>query len=105
MTIICCRWAPGARRSWASFQPHQSTNGGSAMAKIVLGIGTGHTPLISEPPEFWPEHGATELKAPHAMENAWAGGPVDQLIKERGPKLASEVTAEAQKKRYDQIQT
>ena len=74
------------------------------MAKIVLGIGTGHTPLISEPPEFWPEHGAMELKAPHAMENAWGGGRVEELVKQRGAKLANEVTAEGQKKRYDQIQ-
>ncbi len=74
------------------------------MAKIVLGIGTGHTPLISEPPEFWPEHGASELKAPHAMENAWGGGAVEELVKQRGAKLANEVTAEGQKMRYDQIQ-
>src|ERR1044072_1444703 len=26
------------------------------MAKIVLGIGTSHTPLLSLPPEMWPEY-------------------------------------------------
>src|SRR5207237_313775 len=98
----CCKWAPGARRSSAPFPPRQSDRR-LTMAQIVLGIGTGHTPLISEPPEFWPEHGATELKAPHAMENAWGGGPVDQLIKQRGAKLKDEVTAEGQKKRFEQI--
>ena len=26
------------------------------MAEIVLGIGTSHTPLLSLPPEMWPEY-------------------------------------------------
>lgn len=74
------------------------------MARIVAGIGTGHTPLISEPPEFWAEHGASELKNPQSMENAHGGGNVKDLIKQREAKLASQVTLDAYRARYQQIQ-
>ncbi len=75
------------------------------MARIVLGIGTGHTPLISEPPEYWAEHGASELKNSQSMENAYGGGKVEELIRQREAKLASQVTPEAYKARYQQIQS
>ena len=26
------------------------------MARIVLGLGTSHSPMLSTPPEIWPQH-------------------------------------------------
>ena len=34
------------------------------MAKIVLGIGTSHTPLLSLPPEMWPEYAKGDERNP-----------------------------------------
>src|SRR5205823_7037901 len=34
------------------------------MAKIVLGIGTSHTPLLSLPPEMWPEYARGDQRNP-----------------------------------------
>src|ERR1700693_4239131 len=34
------------------------------MAKIVLGIGTSHTPLLSLPPEMWPEYARGDERNP-----------------------------------------
>jgi hypothetical protein len=34
------------------------------MAKIVLGIGTSHTPLLSLPPELWPEYAQGDQRNP-----------------------------------------
>src|ERR1051326_708660 len=34
------------------------------MAKIVLGIGTSHTPLLSLPPDMWPEYALGDQRNP-----------------------------------------
>ena len=34
------------------------------MAKIVLGIGTSHTPLLSLPPEMWPQYAKNDERNP-----------------------------------------
>src|SRR5258708_34898341 len=58
------------------------------MAKIVLGIGTSHTPLLSLPPEMWPEYAKGDernpelsypphghvMSFPHAVETLKAAG-------------------------------
>ncbi|MCH8973943.1 MAG: extradiol ring-cleavage dioxygenase, partial [Chloroflexi bacterium] len=38
------------------------------MAKIVLGVGTSHSPMLSTPAEKWPEHVKRDL----ANRNLWA---------------------------------
>src|SRR3979409_733457 len=38
--------------------------GGAFMAKIVLGIGTSHPPLLSLPPEMWPEYARGDERNP-----------------------------------------
>src|ERR1700716_4299886 len=35
-----------------------------AMAKVVLGIGTSHTPLLSLPPEMWPTYAKGDERNP-----------------------------------------
>src|ERR687886_2468695 len=50
----------------------------SAMAKIVLGIGTSHTPLLSLPPEMWPAYARGDERnpelsfPPHGYVKPWA---------------------------------
>ena len=54
------------------------------MAKIVLGIGTSHTPLLSLPPEMWPEYAKNDERnpelafPPHGYVKPW-GQAVDEL--------------------------
>src|SRR5215210_7773728 len=36
----------------------------SLMAKIVLGIGTSHTPLLALPPEMWPQYAKGDERNP-----------------------------------------
>jgi 3-O-methylgallate 3,4-dioxygenase len=47
-------------------KPHSppTKEGELVMAKIVLGIGTSHTPLLSLPPEMWPEYARGDERNP-----------------------------------------
>src|SRR3954469_13727617 len=56
----------------------------SAMAKIALGIGTSHTPLLSLPPEMWPDYAKGDERnpelsfPPHGLVKPW-GQAVEEL--------------------------
>src|ERR1700744_1140429 len=69
------------------------------MAKIVLGIGSSHGPLLSTPPEQW------DLRAQADRENKkhWFRGKTwdyETLLRERAPGFAAEVTVEWRRDRY-----
>jgi len=75
------------------------------MAKIVLGLGTSHTPMISEPPEFWLEHGkndqrSRELISPRSFQVL----PYDELEAEAEARHAPVLTMDTFKRQYDQLQ-
>ena len=70
------------------------------MAKIVLGMGASHGPLLSTPPEQW------DLRAAADRENKthWYRGRTydyEALLKERAPGFAEQVTVEVRRERYD----
>lgn len=71
------------------------------MAKIVLGIGSSHGPLLSTPPQQW------DLRAQADRENKkhWYRGKTwdyESLLRERAPGFASEVTLESRRERFEQ---
>ncbi len=71
------------------------------MAKIVLGIGSAHGPLLSTPPPQW------DLRAQADRENKkhWYRGKTydyESLLKERAPGFAAEVTVESRTARQEQ---
>jgi hypothetical protein len=70
------------------------------MAKIVLGMGASHGPLLSTPPEQW------DLRAAADRENKthWFRGRTydyEALLKERAPGFAEQVTVQVRRERYD----
>jgi hypothetical protein len=71
------------------------------MAKIVLGIGSSHGPLLSTPPEQW------DLRAKADRENKrhWFRGKTydyESLLKERAPGFANDVEVETRRARHAQ---
>src|ERR1700735_4471982 len=69
------------------------------MAKIVLGIGSAHGPLLSTPPPQW------DLRAQADRENKshWYRGRTydyESLLKERAPGFADQVDVETRRERY-----
>src|SRR6185312_9585822 len=71
------------------------------MAKIVLGIGSSHGPLLSTPPQQW------DLRAQADRENKkhWYRGKTwdyESLLRERAPGFAAEVSLESRTARFAQ---
>src|SRR5450755_2091087 len=74
------------------------------MAKIVLGIGSSHGPLLSTPPEQW------DLRAKADRENKthWYRGKTydyESLLKERAPGFADQVDVETRRERHARCRT
>jgi hypothetical protein len=74
------------------------------MAKIVVGVGTPHSPLASLPGKYWKMQGDNEMKNPGPIRMAYGGGEVDELRRIREPKLKSEVTEERQEEKFQAAQ-
>ena len=76
------------------------------MAKIVLGMGSSHTPMISMPPEFWALHGERqdkhlrELISPRSCQVV----SYDQLLAEADPAIAKTLTLDRFTTQYNQLQ-
>ncbi len=65
------------------------------MAKIILGIGTSHTPLLSMPPDLWAEYAQGDRRNPDLLAPP-DGRPMsyDELEAHVGGKYASVATPE-----------
>ena len=75
------------------------------MAKIVLGLGSSHTPMISEPPEFWLEHGKNDQRSRELISpRSFQVMPYDELEAEAEAQFASHLTPETFQRQYDQLQ-
>lgn len=76
------------------------------MAKIVLGIGTSHSPQLSTPPEKWPE-GPDRFTRPGFELYSIPGGErisFAELEASAPPSLAKEITPQKYQARYDECQ-
>jgi hypothetical protein len=74
------------------------------MAKIVVGVGTPHSPLASLPGKYWKMQGDNEMKNPGPIRMAYGGGEVDELKRIREPKLKGEITEERQEEKFQAAQ-
>jgi hypothetical protein len=73
------------------------------MAKVVLGVGSSHGPMLSTPPELWHLRGDADRKNPRHF---YRGEPYDyaKLLGARQPGFADAVTPAERQKRYDSCQ-
>jgi len=73
------------------------------MAKVVLGIGSSHGPMLSTPPDMWHLRGDADRKNP---KHFYRGQSYDfaKLLAARQPGFATQITPEERKKRYDACQ-
>ncbi|MCH8806849.1 MAG: GAF domain-containing protein [Planctomycetes bacterium] len=62
------------------------------MAKIVLGVGTSHSPMLSTPAEKWPEHVKRDLANTNLW--AWDGKPhtYEEMVEMSPASIAQELT-------------
>ncbi len=74
------------------------------MARIVLGIGSSHGPMLSTPPDMWHLRGEADRKN---QRHFYRGEAYDfpKLLAARQPGFASAITPEERKKRYDACQS
>ncbi|MEX2599338.1 MAG: extradiol ring-cleavage dioxygenase, partial [Dehalococcoidia bacterium] len=74
------------------------------MAKVVLGIGTSHSPMLSTTPDVWPKHVERDLV--NAELWAWDGKPhrYDELVEMSRPELEKEITLDRWWERYNACQ-
>ena len=73
------------------------------MAKVVLGVGSSHGPMLSTPPDMWHLRGGADRKNP---KHFYRGESYDfaKLLAARQPGFADKITPEERKKRYDACQ-
>ncbi len=70
------------------------------MAKIVLGIGTSHGPLLSTPPDMWHLRAAWDRKQIHPYQGR--GYSYDELLAARyGQNIEAQISPEERQRRYD----
>ena len=74
------------------------------MAKIVLGIGCSHGPMLSTPPDMWHLRGEADRKN---ARHFYRGEMYDyaKLLAARQPGFAAAISPEERKKRYDACQS
>ncbi|HEX4003561.1 MAG TPA: hypothetical protein VHX36_12995 [Candidatus Acidoferrales bacterium] len=73
------------------------------MAKVVLGIGSSHGPMLSTPPDMWHLRGDADKKNP---KHFYRGKPYDYdaLLAARRPGFAEAIAPEQRQRRYDLCQ-
>lgn len=74
------------------------------MARIVLGLGSSHSPQLSTPPEMWPLHGERDKRNPHLLDTDGKHVSYDELLAKAEPALAKEITPEKWQARYEACQ-
>jgi len=73
------------------------------MAKIVLGVGCSHGPMLSTPPDMWHLRAEADRKNPRHFYRGQAYD-FEKLLAIRHPGFAAAVTLEERKKRYEACQ-
>jgi len=73
------------------------------MAKIVLGIGTSHGPLLSTPPDMWHLRAEWDKKQLHPFEGR-AYSYEELREARRGENIAAQITPEERRRRYEACQ-
>src|SRR6201996_1812506 len=80
------------------------TRGSGNMAKIVLGVGTSHGPMISTPPDQWHLRAADDRQQTHPFrEGTYSFDELAELRRDEG--IAEQITLEVWQARHAACQT
>ena len=74
------------------------------MARVVLGLGTSHSPMLSTPPEVWPQHVERDKRNRELWGNDGRTHDYEELLGMADPSLAKEAAPEKWQARYDACQ-
>jgi len=74
------------------------------MARIVMGIGTSHTPMLTLGSEDWIHRAADDLKNPRLNQSDGTWISYDALLEKNGPRYADRITPEALEAASDRCQ-
>ena len=74
------------------------------MARIVLGLGTSHSPMLSTTPDIWPQHVERDLRNKALWGIDGQTHDYEELLSLADPSIAKEVSPEKWQTRYDACQ-
>ncbi len=75
------------------------------MAKLVLGLGTSHSPQLSLPVEMWRIHGENDKRNPHLYDRRGRHVTYEELLAQADPSLRKELAPETWERRHRACQT
>ena len=71
------------------------------MGRIVLGMGSSHSPQLSTPAELWLNHGEGDTRNPGLLDNSGAHRTFEELLEMAPPTMSQELTPEKIQQRHD----
>ena len=74
------------------------------MARIVLGLGTSHSPQLSAPPEAWPVFGENDKRNRELLGRDGAFHPYDEFLAHADPSLEKQLTPEVWRAKWERCQ-
>lgn len=74
------------------------------MARIVLGLGTSHSPQLSTPPDVWPLHAERDKANPELWGKDGQVHRYEELVATADPSISKELTPEKWQARYEACQ-
>ncbi len=74
------------------------------MGRIVLGMGTSHSPQLSTPPELWAALGERDTHNPALLDNSGKRRSFEELLEMAPPTMRGQVTPEKFQQRHEACQ-
>ncbi|HTE83843.1 MAG TPA: extradiol ring-cleavage dioxygenase [Dehalococcoidia bacterium] len=74
------------------------------MAKIVLGLGSSHSPQLSAPPEAWPEFGKNDKNNPELLGRDGRYHPYDEFLAQADPALSKQLFPSVWQAKWERCQ-
>ena len=74
------------------------------MARIVLGLGTSHSPQLSAPADAWPAFGENDKRNPELLGRDGKVHPYDEFLAQAGPSIRSQLTPEVWQSKWERCQ-
>src|SRR5438270_1807403 len=74
------------------------------MARIVLGMGTSHTPMLNAPPTDWPRFIERDSRRTNLLDTAGRLTSYDEQLKHAPPGITAEIAPEKMKTRHGAVQ-
>src|SRR5258708_37816416 len=74
------------------------------MARIVLGMGSSHTPMLNAPPTDWPRFIERDSQRTNLLDVEGRLTSYDEQLKHAPPGIAAEIAPERMEKRHETVQ-